>query len=190
MDKLSQLEELITIVKADMRNADVPFDNDASFRIKKDLQPFGQCCTRYSSRYRRFCSDIFIAEHAFERGTAFLKNVICHELLHSAPECRGSNHKGAWRQFANQMNKRCPSYHITATIKQTAEEMAQTQQKHREKAKYCVQCNTCKLQVHYYKKGKIIKLLEEQKDLSHCSNLACVSCGGHSFKLEYLKPER
>lgn len=186
-EPLTRLKRLISIVKADMRKAGVPFDDDASFRIKKGIKAYGQCNIRYSVKYQGFRSDIYIAEHTFNEDDLFLKDVICHELIHSAPACYRCGHRGAWQRFAKQMNTQNPNYYITATVKPTEEDIEMAMRNRQAKAHYRVQCNTCGTQVYYLKKGQVVKLLEQQENLSHCSDIACTVCGGKSFKLEYLK---
>lgn len=98
-----------------------------------------------------------------------LKNTIAHEVLHTVEGC--FNHGKKWKAMAEKVNSKY-GYNITrlGDISETTGT-----------PKYLVVCKNCGMKYRYFKKGKVIKLLESKSR----DKVRCGKCKGE-LKITYL----
>nr|DAX93228.1 MAG TPA: SprT-like family [Caudoviricetes sp.] len=103
--KTVNFRQLIREVKEDMDKFHVPYDNYYELAIKDfSGATWGTC--NYIDQAIYINSDLVLYGKDED-----IKNVICHELIHSAKECRFEGHRGLWKKYANVMNQH--GYHIS-----------------------------------------------------------------------------
>lgn len=91
-----KFNELVREVKRDMYLYNVPYDDNYRILVD-DITSYGVC--KYIDK------DIIINKKLVLFGNEQdIKNTICHELIHSAPQCRYEGHRGFWKTCANVMN--------------------------------------------------------------------------------------
>lgn len=161
---MTRLQELITIVKQDMVNAQIPFDENVPIEPNKRLRRLAGRC-RYKKvlyGYKAFVVEIN-ANMLKTESDEFLKNVICHELLHSAPECVRSGHGGNWKRYARLMNIRNHNYNITRCY--SKEDLSKD---YKNSYKYKVVCEDCGKTYYYNKKGKVVSTVMDGYHFYRC----------------------
>lgn len=91
-----------------------------------------------------------------------LKNTIAHEVLHTVEGC--FNHGKKWKAMAEKVNSKY-GYNITR-LGDVSETISTP--------KYLVVCKNCGMEYRYFKKGKVIKLLESKSR----DKVSCGKCKG------------
>lgn len=109
VDYNAKLQYLVRVVKTDMFRAGVPFNDFYPVTLDTCVGSSLGVCS-----YKR--KAIFINPKMFGReDDVTIKNVICHELIHSADECVREGHRGMWRYYADKMNASGLGYTINRT---------------------------------------------------------------------------
>lgn len=161
---MSRLQELVEQVKSDMDIAEVPYDFYVPIVPNSRLRTVaGKCKSRNGKAYIIEINGNMLKSESDE----FLKNVICHELLHSAPECIGEHHGGMWKHYAQVMNYRNKNYNITRCY--SSEDLCNT---YKRDYKYKIVCLDCGKEYYYRTKSKaVLSIMRDSKSYS------CGRCG-------------
>lgn len=148
------LDEVITQAKAlgiplsSQINEDVVVNQRAKSR-------FG-CCKRIKASRGKSIEGmhyiIEISKALSESSIGSIKEVLAHEVLHTAPE--GYNHTGNWKKYAGQMNKEY-GYNIKRTNSPDALGVELPGEK--PPAKYLIVCEKCGNTQERIRSSKVIK---------------------------------
>lgn len=178
-----RLMRLVTEVKRDMLNANIPFDDTVPFIINSRLsRSLGRC--HFNRVYGAIKIDI--AQIVIDCPDDMeIKNVICHELIHSARICLTYGHGGMWKIFANKMNQTNQNYHITTVHKDNTFGKHDEQQRigNTKRYKFKVQCQHCDMSQCFTRETKIVKAIKD----GYGNRIRCPKCHQNHFKLFELK---
>lgn len=156
---MDRLKMLVKQVKQDMRNANVPFNDEISIIANKKLKTTaGRCHYRYSYELKQRVADFIDINYdmLINETDEFLKNVICHELIHSADECVNSGHTGIWVFYAKRMNDNNKNYYITRCYTKSDLSTAYAEKVY----KYKTVCPNCGKEFYHRSRTKVIKSIE------------------------------
>ena len=94
-------------------------------------------------------------------------NVVIHEILHACKN--GMSHTGAWKMYANEINRKYPQYNITRCT--SSADFGLKEEQVMIKRKYAIECNNADCDVIHYssKMSNTIKYPERYR---------CRKCGG------------
>lgn len=174
---MSKLEHLVVIVKRDMDNAKIPYNREIPIVVNNRLRTVaGKCFYRYKDGIK-YPTRIEINGKMLRNETDdFLKDTICHELLHSAKECVNCGHTGMWKRYASLMNIRNKNYHITRCY-----ESSQCSRSYRSAYKYKITCKDCGKTYYYRRKADVIKAIMNGKKWYTCGR-----CNSDNLMVEVL----
>lgn len=139
MRDVSDLDRLAKEVKQDMRIAGVPYDQHcpiilSDYRMSRVL---GQCEYALDGN-KEYAKRIKINRLCFENSEEQdIKNIICHELIHSAKECviTDCGHKGIWKIYAEQMEEKYPDKYVIRRTTELGDKYYEALKKRDEEAK-------------------------------------------------------
>lgn len=175
---MKSLSVLVKEVKHDMDVACIPYDNSVPVVQNNRMRSTGGKCKYRKDMYGKYYA--FIVEingkMLANESEDFLKNVICHELIHSA--CLGDGHKKRWAKYANLMNQRNTNYHIERCYHRS-----DVTHSYRAKSeyKYKIVCSKCGKTYYYKRKGKAVSRIKN----GYCG-YSCGRCGSHSLVVENI----
>lgn len=173
--KEEKLNYLVKIVKQDMRDNFIPFDDNVVIKIsKKASRALGRC--HYAIDYstgNKYADYIIINDCILSGDEQIAKNVICHELLHSAKECINHGHLGFWKKYAEEMSRKT-NYNITrlANINEISNDELE------KKYRYIIICKKCGKKYVYSRRTKIIQKIENKE-----TSIKCSCCDSREFNL-------
>ncbi len=105
-------KELIRQVKDDMDMMGIPYNKEIPILINPRLSKVMGKCWYLNSGETRSVTKIEIARFVVDYDDKdLLRNVLCHELIHSADECLHCGHRKQWKVYAEEMSRH-PMYHI------------------------------------------------------------------------------
>ena len=108
---------------------------------------------------------------------ALFLDTVRHEYAHALVAIRfpgqRHGHDAVWKDACREVG--CPP---KATMKPDAAEA----QRREARANYRLRCLQCGQETLYYRRGKIIELVERGRG----ARVRCTRCGGNRFRLEYL----
>lgn len=145
MRTIDELNKLIEEVKLDMINAGVPFNDNCPISLNRRLsRALGKCKYKKNLTGHVYAFSIEINELYFECAKENdLKNTICHELIHSAPECVYCRHRGLWKEYCKVMEDNYPNKYIIRRTTYSKEYVEELRKKEVNPYKYEVYCPKC-----------------------------------------------
>lgn len=161
---MTKLEHLVSIVKHDMDNAGIPYNNEIPVIANNRLKTVaGKCFYRRSGNVRHAIRIEINGKMLKNESDEFLKNTICHELLHSAVECVSCGHKGQWKYYARLMSTRNVNYDITRCYESDSLSCS-----YRSEYKYKITCPVCGKTYFYRRKTKAVQYIMAGKNYYRC----------------------
>lgn len=175
----NKMMKLVQEVKKDMKKAEVPFDDTVPFFINSRLSKCLGKCYYQQVNWVLKPIKIEISLNVLKNDSdQEIKNVICHELIHSAPNCICCGHKNMWKIYANRMNYKNKNYRIETRRKQNIDNLSELKKGYN----IAVVCEKCGATTYYMKKGKVIKAIE-----NNTADYICKKCYNDNFKVIYNK---
>ena len=148
------LQKTVDEVKKDMDEVGVPYNPDIPIFISERYsRALGKCY--YQTRdNKRIATKIGISKEIIDYGDwDLIRNVICHELIHSADDCVYCYHGGVWKVYADKMN-RYNNYH------------------------FIIECQGCHTKSYFQRSTKTVEAVKKGQ-----KTIKCKKCGSKDFKV-------
>ena len=167
---VSLFQIAIKDVKKDMDELGIPYNHDVPIFINgRYSRALGKCYYQMKDN-KRVAYKIGISKELVDYGDAnLMRNTICHELIHSAPDCVYAGHGGMWKVYAQKMN-RYKGYHISR-LSQIPDDM-------HKKYKYIIECQKCHTKSYLQRHTQAVEAVEKGMKI-----LTCKKCGSKDFKV-------
>ena len=165
------IDKLFNECREEIKKAGIPLnENTEGIQINsRAVKRFG-CCKRTEGSDGRDLYTIEISSHITGCGEKLIKEVICHELLHTCEGC--FNHGKKWKKYAEELN-RLYGYDISRTA--SPEKTGTEEPEEAGSFKYELVCTKC---------GAVIKRKRRSKLTEHPEFYRCGKCGGRLKKCE------
>lgn len=164
-----QLNAMKATVISQMKLAQLPVRPE---NIKSDV---GQCRTTTAYAYCRYTPrqpiqfEIRISKYAMGIDEVAMRNTICHELIHTLPDCQ--DHGYLFQHYANVMNK---TYGYSVQTKGCIDSNGKQARMGKPQFKYKVVCTKCGASASYYRASKVVYNPERFR---------CGRCGNKELKV-------
>lgn len=167
---VSLFQIAIKDVKKDMDELGIPYNHDVPIFISgRYSRALGKCYYQMKDN-KRVAYKIGISKELVDYGDAdLMKNTICHELIHSAPDCVYSHHGGMWKVYAQKMN-RYKGYHISR--------LSQIPDNIQRNYKFIIECQDCHTKSYFNRHTKTIDAVRQGQKI-----IRCKKCGSMEFKV-------
>lgn len=165
------LQKTVDEVKKDMDEVGVPYNPDIPIFISERYsRALGKCY--YQTRdNKRIATKIGISKEIIDYGDwDLIRNVICHELIHSADDCVYCYHGGVWKVYADKMN-RYKNYHISR-ITHVPDEMHE----HYNNYHFIIECQGCHTKSYFQRSTKTVEAVKKGQ-----KTIKCKKCGSKDF---------
>lgn len=178
---MTRLENLVYEVKHDMDMARIPYNREIPIIENNRLRSVAGKCFYKTRNGVTFATRIEINGKMLKNESDdFLRNTICHELLHSASECVRSGHTGNWKRYAQLMNIRNKKYNITRCYESSEVSCSYSK---RLEYKYKITCMDCGKVYYYKRKTKAVEYIMNGNARNMCW---CGVCNSHNLIVEEL----
>ena len=149
------LQKTVDEVKKDMDEVGVPYNPDIPIFISERYsRALGKCY--YQTRdNKRIATKIGISKEIIDYGDwDLIRNVICHELIHSADDCVYCYHGGVWKVYADEMHEHYNNYH------------------------FIIECQGCHTKSYFQRSTKTVEAVKKGQ-----KTIKCKKCGSKDFKV-------
>lgn len=172
---------MIASVKKDLDDLNIQYEDKKKITINSRLSTTrGRVVHRHSEILKIELSALLVKSRDLRK----IQNTICHELLHTNPECLRTSctHDGEWARLMNIVNQH--GYDVRA--KYPAEGMTELERK-KDAFHYSLECQNCGWKKGYRRNSSSLQTIRDHPD-SH--PYLCPKCGKGTFKiLPYRKEE-
>lgn len=98
-EKYIDINRIIREVKLDMDDLKIPYDRNVKFNFSLNMKT---TLGEYNPMERMIILNVKYVRSANEQE---IKDLICHELIHSAYDCQECGHRGKWKQYVEIINR-------------------------------------------------------------------------------------
>lgn len=170
--KLNRITELFVTVTKEANELNIPISKEIEeLKINTRAKNRLGCCKIVKSLFplEKNKYVIEISERILTCDDKRIKEILCHELLHTCPGCM--NHGNKWKKYCSMMSS-AYGYEIKRTVSLEEMGIADSNLDDAKKTRYYVKCEKC---------GQVIERKRKCKLINNMNDFRCGKCGGKLY---------